>query len=200
VLNRLGFLLGSVCGIMVEDKDIFEVKGEFVNREIFDRKHPRLKEYDYSQNGYYSVTICTHNKLATLSKVVGRGLAPAIVELTAIGKIVEEELLDLPNRYPSVRIDKYVIMPTHIHVIIAIENGTGNKAGASPRPTLMDVVCAFKSLSTRKCNQADGISRRKIWQVSFHENVIRSREAYLSVWEYIEGNACEWLEEYYVEV
>ena len=170
-------------------------KGDVMKQNLSKRKYPRLKGYDYSQNGCYSVTICTNNKLAILSEVVGWGLAPAVIELTPIGEVVEEELLDLPNRYPYVKIDKYVIMPTHIHAIISIDKSEA--VGASPHPTLMSMVGAFKSLSTRKCNQADGIQGRKIWQSSFHENVIRSHEAYLSVWEYIDGNVEEWLEDRY---
>lgn len=101
--------------------------------ELPKRKHPRLKAYDYSQNGYYHVTVCTQDKLPILSIVtVGRGLAPAVVTLTAIGEIVENQLLDLQKRYPFVKIHKYVIMPTHIHAIIILEYET---AGASPRPS-----------------------------------------------------------------
>lgn len=149
--------------------------------ELSKRKHPRLKEFDYSVNGYYHVTVCTQDNLPILSAVkVGRGLAPAEVELTSIGKIVEEQLLDLENRYSFVKIDKYVIMPTHIHVIIVFGN---EAAGAGPRPTLMDIVCTFKSLSTRICNQNDNIQGRKIWQTSFYDEIIRNKQAYMEIWQ-----------------
>ena len=153
------------------------------------RKNIRLKSYDYSQNGYYYVTICTENNIHVLSDVnVGRGLAPAETKLTEMGKICEEQLLELENRYMHVKIDKYVIMPTHIHVIININE----TAGASPRPTLSDIVCAFKSLSTRLCNQQANIQKRKIWQTSFYEEVIRNEAAYQEVWEYIDTNPIKW--------
>ena len=166
------------------------------------RKHPRMKAYDYSEIGCYYVTICTQDKLPILSRVaVGRGLAPADIpvakiELTAIGKIVESQLLDLPSRFHCVGIGKYVIMPTHIHVIIIISD---DAAGASPRPTLMDIIRVFKSISTRGCNQQDNVMGRKIWQTSFYDRVIRSEDAYQRIWQYIDENPARWhQDEYYV--
>ena len=93
------------------------------------RKPTRLREYDYSQNGAYFVTICTRGKKCILSDIiVGQGLAPAETVLSQYGKIAEEQLLALEKRYKTIEIDKYVIMPNHIHIII-ISNKT---AGASP--------------------------------------------------------------------
>ena len=121
------------------------------------RKHPRRDDYDYGSNGAYFITVCTQNRQCILSKIVssgkdclhsdpvGRGLAPAApgephyksdekitVDYSTIGKIAEQQLLSLEQRYPSVSIDRYVIMPNHIHAIILIDN---EAAGASPRPT-----------------------------------------------------------------
>ena len=158
------------------------------------RKHPRLKEYDYSQNGYYHITICTQGNKPILSNIVGRGLAPAEADLTAAGKIAEEQLLDIPNRYPSMTIDKYVIMPTHIHAIVIIEN---ESAGASPRPTVMDAVRVFKSITTRLYNQNDNAQGRKIWQTSFYDEVIRNEQAYRQIWKYIDENPLKWHEDKY---
>lgn len=88
------------------------------------------------------------------------------------------------------RIDRYVIMPTHIHVIIDLSGA----AGASPRPTLMDVVGAWKSLTTRLCNQCDNIPGRKLFQTSFYERVIRNDAEYLEICRYLEENPAKWLE------
>ncbi len=155
---------------------------------------------------YYHVTICTQDNLPILSAVtVGLGLAPAEITLTDIGKIIETQLLDLPNRYPGIKIDKYVIMPTHIHAIIMIETETAGanphptidvkkSAGASPRPTLMDVVCAFKSISTRISNQYENVQGRKIWQTSFYDEIIKNDRAYQEIWRYIDENPAKWAE------
>jgi len=176
-----------------------------MQRELPVRKHPRLKNYDYSKNGAYYVTLCVENKYEMLGEIVGRGLAPAEVALTSIGKIAQEQLIDLQNRFSCVNIDKYVIMPTHIHVIIIINDATagattkiyGATAGASHRPTLMDIICAFKSLSTRICNKQDNIQGRKIWQTSFYEEIIRNEKAHNEIRRYIEENPARWSEDRY---
>ena len=173
------------------------------------RKHPRLKEYDYSKAGYYFTTINTKNNLPILSNVeteyineiethtpVGRGLAPAEknVRLTTAGEIIKEQLISLEDRYNYTIVQKYVIMPTHIHAIISIENET---AGASPRPTIADIICAFKSLTTRLCNTKDEIKGRKIWQASFYDHIIRNEQEYLKIWNYIDTNPAKWEDDEY---
>lgn len=171
-----------------------------MHKEFPKRKYPRLKEYDYSQNGSYHIIICTYGRLPILSTVVvGWGLAPAEVKLSPIGKIAEEQLLKLPERYPSVTIDKYVVMPTHVHIIVTLDN-TKDAAGASPHPTLMDVVRVFKSMSTRLCNQYDNAQGRIIWQESFYDEIIADPNTYKNIWQYIDNNPAKWADDrYYIE-
>ncbi len=179
------------------------------------RKHPRLDYYDYSEAGAYFITMCTEKRRCILSRIsVGRGLAPAaanapgvrglapaaaeeiFVEYTEYGKIAEEQMLLLERRYPFLSVDQYVIMPNHIHVIFIldyerleprlnalIETGA---AGASPRPTVMDIVCAYKSLTTRAC-KARGF-KGKMFQTSFYDHVIRNRADYEEHVKYIYEN------------
>jgi len=65
---------------------------------------------------------------------------------------------------------------------------------------LSDVVCSFKSLTARLCNQQDNIQGRKIWQASFYDVIIRNEKSYQEIWEYIDNNPEKWLEdEYYVD-
>ena len=151
------------------------------------RKHPRLKDYDYSTPGAYFVTICTQNKQCLLSHIVGRGLAPAKIEYTQYGVIAQEQLFLLEKRYPNLRIGHYVIMPNHIHAILILDE----TAGASPRPTLTDIVSAYKSLTTRQCKKVQPID--KLFQTSFYEHTIRNQQDYNEVWEYIDHNPQKWL-------
>ena len=193
-------------------------------KELPKRKHPRLENYDYSSAGAYFVTICTQNRRCVLSRIVGRGLAPAItsgIEYTLFGKIAEEQLLLLEKRYPCLTVEQYSIMPNHIHAILILAN---EAAGASPRPTIMDIVCAYKSLTTRE-NEAAGASPRptimdivcaykslttreckkngfdgKLFQTSFYEHIIRGQEDYDEIAKYIYENPMQWYcDELYAE-
>ena len=158
------------------------------------RKHPRMDHYDYSTAGAYYITICTHNRRCLLSRIVGRGLAPTEIQYSVYGKIAQEQLLLLEQRYAHLKIDQSVIMPNHIHAILLLSD----TAGDSQRPTVTDVVCAYKSLTTRECKKARPID--KLFQVSFYEHVIRGREDYDEIVEYIANNPKQWeLDQLYSE-
>ena len=158
------------------------------------RKQLRLKNYDYSKTGVYFITVCTKDRKPLLSRIkvesqVGEGLAPPVykTELMPCGIIVKEQLLLLEQRYENVQIKSYVIMPDHIHALIFIKNIAG---GASPSPTLNDVICAFKSIASRICTQRLGI--KNLFQRSFSEHIIRDREDYLVRRKYIYDNPRRW--------
>ena len=158
----------------------------FMENNFPKRKHPRLDHYDYSIAGAYFITICTQNRRCLLSHIVGQGLAPAEIQYTAYGQIAREQLLLLEQRYPSLKIDRFVIMPNHIHAILLLEEMPED----APRPTLMDIVCAYKSLTTRQCKKVGPID--KLFQTSFYEHVIRGREDYHEIAEYIVNNPKQW--------
>lgn len=150
------------------------------------RKHTRLKCYDYSSAGAYYITICTQSRKCLLSRIVGRGLAPTEIQYTTYGQIADEQLLLLEARFPLLKIDQYVIMPNHIHAILLIEEA----GGASPCPTISDIVCAYKSITTRQCKKVRPIV--KLFQTSFYEHVIRGHEDYDEIVEYIANNPKQW--------
>ena len=152
------------------------------------RKPTRLKEYDYNTPGAYFVTICTKDRKQLLSNIiVGQGLAPAENRLTIYGEIAKEQMELLENRYQGIKIDKYVIMPNHIHILMFV---TGQTAGASPCPTISDVICSFKSLTTRMCKK-EGL-KEPLFQTSFHDHIIRGENDYREIWEYIDTNVARW--------
>ncbi|MEE0929181.1 MAG: transposase [Acutalibacteraceae bacterium] len=158
--------------------------------ELPKRKDLRMKEYDYSENGHYFVTVCTAERKETLSSImVGEGLAPPEVKLTSLGKIAEEQIGALNERYGNVTVENYVIMPDHIHLLLFIDGF--DAGGASPSPTLSDIICSFKSLTARlykKLHTAD-----KIWQRSFYDHVIRNEKDYHKHFNYIEDNPVSWI-------
>ena len=96
--------------------------------------------------------------------------------LTPIGKIVEECILSLSLHNNGIRLDKYVIMPNHIHLLLRFVPAEGGQS----RPPLQKVMQSLKSVTTRKCWEF-GIS--KLWQRSFYDHVIRNETDYLKIWQ-----------------
>lgn len=180
--------------------------------ELAKRKHPRLRGYDYSQNQAYFITVCTADKRPTLSRVT-----TAQIELSQIGLVLDEQIRHLPNRYPNVTIDHYVIMPTHFHLLLSIRRNAEYESaeGASPFPTrgkdaesglakrtragvsLSQVIGACKSLTTRIANQREQRPGRVLFQSSFHDHIIRDERDYLQHWQYIDDNPAKWADDPY---
>ncbi|MBQ7574697.1 MAG: transposase [Clostridia bacterium] len=151
--------------------------------ELPKRKPTRLKEYDYSTPGAYFITICTHNRECILSDivVVGEGLrALPINNLKAIGNEIEQSIQYINNNYNGVKIDKYVIMPNHIHLILILDG-----SGGHGNPPLQNVIGQLKSYTTNKFGKV-------LWQRSFHDHIIRGKEDYNKIWEYIDTNVLKW--------
>jgi putative transposase len=96
------------------------------NPEKHHRRSIRLKDYDYSQCGAYFVTICTQERLCFFGDAID-----SVVVLNATGKMIEKTFAQLPEKYPGIQIDAFVVMPNHIHGIILI--GTDSSVGAVPR-------------------------------------------------------------------
>ena len=154
------------------------------------RKPNRLKSFDYSSNGAYFVTVCTDKKQKLLCNIVGEGLCalPQIL-LTDIGAEVNNSICYINDNYKNIKIDKYVIMPNHIHMIVFIENYSGGDG----TPPLQNVVGALKSYTTK-------LYGKKLWQRSFHDHIIRDQADYLKIWNYIDTNPAKWREDcFYIE-
>ena len=175
-----------------------------MDKELPKRKSTRLKNFDYSSAGAYFVTICVRDRMHILSEIVktdltdtdktnglavGEGLAPPeiTVKLKPCGEIAKEQLQLIETRFPSVTVKDYVIMPDHIHAIIFLHAKAG---GASSSPTLDDVVCAFKSLTSRSCKQKYGME--KMFQRSSAEHIVRDRDDYETRRKYIYENPMRW--------
>ena len=162
--------------------------------ELPKRKPLRLPDYDYSGPGAYFVTICTHDRRCILSRIpVGAdALGGPSLQLTDVGKIVEQYILSM-DRMPGFRVDKYVVMPNHIHMILRIDSEAASPRSGPPRasaPTVSDAVGALKRLVDRSLG-------KNIWQRSFHEHVIRSERDYREIWEYIDANPARWVADRY---
>ncbi len=167
------------------------------------RKPSRLTNYNYSQNGYYFITICTYNKEKILCNIVGDGACDIPqIELTHYGEIVNEYIKKMDLQYDNIKINKYVIMPNHIHLIVEILNSPNNGdilhgMSQAPYPTANAIIPKFISLFKRYCNREIGYN---IFQRSFHDHIIRGENDYLKIWNYIDTNPAKWEEDcFYTE-
>ncbi|MBQ8237742.1 MAG: transposase [Oscillospiraceae bacterium] len=157
------------------------------------RKPNRLVNYDYSSNGAYFVTICTHQRSKILGDIVGDGLPV----LKRCGIIAEEIIRMIPEKYPCVKVDKFVVMPNHIHTILLFMNeiGTGN-----PSSTLGNVIGWYKYQVTKRINDGREYQKERVFQRSYHDHIIRGEMDYRKIWEYIDTNPIRWAEDcFYVE-
>ena len=164
------------------------------------RKRIRLPASAY-EAGWFFVTICTEKREKLLSQVrpfVGAddSVRPCAafetreLILTPMGEMVKECLELLADEDMGVMVDRYVIMPNHIHAIFYLD---GEKGGQS-RPPLQRLVQRFKSVTTRRSWK---MGRSTLWQRSFYDRVLRGEEEYLRVCEYITNNPARWTEDEY---
>ena len=163
--------------------------------ELPKRKSNRLESYDYSSTGAYFVTVCVKGRKRILSEIIkhvgGGALDDPRIRLTEFGKIVEKNLLSSEN-ISGVKIDRYVIMPNHIHAIIFLNSNkyAGNKNGSSRAPTptnemLPHIISTFK----RFCGKEIG---NDIFQRGYVDHIIRDREDYEEHLKYISENPVRW--------
>lgn len=159
------------------------------------RKNIRLKYYDYSQNGYYFITICAKNKHNIFGKFVGAGSKPACVELNEYGKIVNNTWFDLCNHNKNLELGNFIIMPNHIHGILIIQ-----RSGLEPDPTksISEIVRQFKTFSAKKINILRNTKGQSVWQRNYYEHIVRNEHGFMEINEYIENNPQKWeLDKYY---
>ena len=159
--------------------------GDTMDKTI--RKPNRLSEYDYGLEGSYFVTLCTQNRarLFQMESSVGNGLC------AVPNQIIHKWIRETQSKFPNITMDKYVIMPDHLHFIITIQE---RHIGRS----LPDVMRFFKTMTTNAYIQAvkNGTVPpfdKKLWQKSYYDHVIRNQQDYDETWQYIENNPAKWM-------
>jgi len=155
------------------------------------RRSIRLPDYDYAQPGAYFVTIVAHQHLCIFGKITdGR------VDLSDIGKIVEETWHEIPEHFPNVINEPVVIMPNHMHGVIVIQGQSSRATRGSPLrndPAALGVIIgAFKSTVTRKIRRIKGYEHYQVWQRNYYEHVIRDEADFQRALDYIEANPQNW--------
>ena len=148
--------------------------------EFTERKVNRLSEYDYNTCGAYFVTICTKDRRKIRSQVVGDD---AHIVPKPYGIVVEKYIRNIPQ------IDKYIIMPDHIHMIIRLDNGSmwaSTPTDTKPQHNrVSNIVRSLKILVSKEIGES-------IFQRSYYDHVIRNQKDYDEIWQYIENNPQKW--------
>ena len=135
------------------------------------------------------MTICTKERqdMILSNIVVGRddpGTPSCNIQLTPTGNIVKKYIDSITENYKNVIVDKYIIMPDHIHMLIKICG-----VPRSSRPTdISTVIGALKRLANKEIGH-------NIFQTSFYDHVIRDETDYITKWNYIENNPVKWVEQ-----
>ena len=140
------------------------------------RKPIRMADYDYSAPGAYFITVCIAERKALLWNV---GAATSRPGISSIGSVVQTAIEQIPQHYPMITVDKYCIMPDHIHMILSVNTDVDGRQIAAP--TVSTVVGHMKRWVSIQIGNS-------IWQKSFIDHVIRNDKGYQAIWEYIENN------------
>jgi REP element-mobilizing transposase RayT len=138
----------------------------------------RLKGYDYSEPGSYFITICSKNREPLFGEIKNEN-----VKLSEIGKIVTDCWFDLPNHYPNIILDEFIVMPNHVHGIIKIEK----RPEITINHGIPEFIRAFKSFSSRRINELN-TNISGIWQPRFYDRIIRSDNELNRIQLYIKNN------------
>jgi REP element-mobilizing transposase RayT len=145
------------------------------------RKPQRLSPFDYSAPGAYFVTICVAQRRFLFGEI-----RDGAMHANALGALVEQTWRDLPSVVPTIDLDAFVLMPNHVHAVIAIRDGGGRDLGA--------IVRVFKSWSSRRVNAVRG-DIGALWQRGYHEHVIRNDDDLDRIRHYIRENPHAWADD-----
>ncbi len=161
---------------------------------LYHRRSVRLPGYDYARPGAYFVTICACGREC----LFGEALDGRVV-LNDAGRIAAEAWTWLEERYGHVRLDKWIVMPNHMHGIIMIIDPVHRRGGsrtapknAAGRKPLGRLIGAYKTVSTKRINEARGTPGVRVWQRNYYEHVIRDDDELVRIREYIVNNPARW--------
>ncbi|MBI5414721.1 transposase [Candidatus Peregrinibacteria bacterium] len=116
----------------------------------------RLQHWDYRENGYYFVTICTQSRIPYFGKLENDKM-----HLNAVGKMVEEFWKEIPKHFPFVELDEFIVMPEHLHGILFIYHGPGGIIDVDERNYKNDIVRCIEKNDDDKCRDVIGERRDK---------------------------------------
>ncbi len=180
------------------------------------RNSYRLEDYDYSQEGCYFVTICAQARQCLFGEIIQGEMV-----LSEAGKMAARWWNETENKFPHLVLDEFVLMPNHIHSIVAIvgadlcvrpqreerlsdeyplgelQRQEKNHQGGHTGPPLQEIIQWFKTMTTNEyINEVKSgrfpLFKKRIWQRSFYDHVICNDDDLNSIREYIRNNPLQW--------
>jgi REP element-mobilizing transposase RayT len=165
------------------------------------RRPLRLKGYDSAEAGVYFVTVCTKNRDCLFGDVVD-----GVMQLSVYGEIVSECWKAIPEHFRQAQLDEFVIMPNHVHGILAIMevgathasplrmpvSGTPRRPAGPKQRSLGAVIGSFKSVVSKRINEVRGSPGVSVWQRNYYEHIIRGDKELSRIREYVVNNPLQW--------
>lgn len=155
------------------------------------RKHIRLRDFDYSSANAYFITVCV-KYFEPLLGIVKNG----ICGLSNIGNDVALRIQRIPELSPDVILDEFIVMPNHLHLLLIIDRHHGPyRSNAFGKPIAQSVsmlVNHFKG-AAKKWSKRRGLYMD--WQSRFHDHVIRNEKEYRAIKNYIISNPANWADD-----
>jgi len=167
-------------------------------------KSSRLQNWDYSSPGIYFITICTLNKNNFFGKIINSKM-----ELSKMGIITKQCLIDIPKHFKNVLLDEYVVMPNHVHILINLSKPSLNSVethhdaslsikynnyyyhqiAIRSSQTIPLVVKQFKSAVTHQINPKTIFFA---WQSRYHDIIVKNDQEFIKIKNYIINNPTNW--------
>ena len=170
------------------------------NKQKSYRKSIRLSDYDYSRPGLYFVTICCQNR-----KFIFGRIADGEMILNAFGNIAHECVAKISGHFPTAEIDRFVIMPNHVHLLIFIrsedtfhnirairELPLRERMESRRKMLLPKIIGYYKMNVTKRVNTLRQRSGSTIWQRNYYEHVVRNDDERNRLRRYIFNNPPCW--------
>lgn len=153
-------------------------------------KSRRLKHYDYSSSGAYFLTLCTKNRKNVFWKSFNKN---GEYELSENGLIADTAIQNISSLYENITVEKYAVMPDHIHILMVIDTPLNENRRALHAATVSKIVQQLKGYITKQI----GFS---VWQKSFNDHIIRNEYDFEEIYYYIDLNPIRRIEQYYRSV
>jgi putative transposase len=143
------------------------------------RQSMRLRDYDYSCAGAYFVTICTRERRNFFGEI-----AHGCIQPSRAGEVASAAWKELPNRFVTVALDEFIVMPNHIHGLILLAKA--RDASKRRETPLGEVVRTFKAVTARRLRLAGPADFG--WQRNYYEHIVRTDGALARIRQYIAAN------------